>query len=73
LSSRTEAALIHDRWPIWKKAQERFHALQTTVGHALDIGAEYLKEVTHRAYHHERMIGRGERHQERSRDLGFER
>src|SRR5580658_975322 len=66
-------ALIHDRWPIWKKAQERFHALQTTVGYALDIGAEYLKEVTHRAYHHERMFGRDERHQERSRDLGFER
>ena len=66
-------ALIDDRWAIWTKAQEHLRALQTTVGHALEIGADYLKEAVLRAHHYERLLGHGERHQERSRDLGFER
>jgi conjugative relaxase-like TrwC/TraI family protein len=65
--------LVDDRWAIWTKAQEHFHALQATVGHALDIGVDYLKEVALRSHRHERMLGIGERHRERSRDLGFER
>ncbi len=68
-----KTTLVHDRWAIWTKAQEHFCTLQTTVGHALGFGANYLKEMTVRGRHHERLLGLGERHREKSRDLGFER
>jgi hypothetical protein len=68
-----KTALVHDRWAIWAKAREHFHALQTTFGHALDIGADYLKEMTLRARHHELLMGSDERCRERSRDRELER
>ena len=66
-------ALVHDRWVIWAKAKEYFHDIEATVSDALDMGADYFREVTLRARHHEFLIGRGERQRERSRDQGFER
>jgi hypothetical protein len=38
-------ALTHDRWGFWAKAQEHLHALQATVNHAWDIGAERMRQA----------------------------
>jgi conjugative relaxase-like TrwC/TraI family protein len=38
-------ALTHDRWGFWAKAQEHLHALQETVSHAWDVGAERMRQA----------------------------
>ena len=66
-------AQTHDRWGFWAKAQEHFHALQSTVGHAMDLGAEYFKEAALRAHNFHLMFWTGDRQRERGHQVGFER
>jgi hypothetical protein len=66
-------SMTYDRWGFWAKVREQLHALETTVGHALDVSADYLKEMALRAHHSELWFGHAERQRERDRQAGFER
>jgi hypothetical protein len=64
--------LTPDRKGLWAQARERIQALQRTAAHALDRGANHLREMALRV-RQAQLLGIGARHKERTRQIGFER
>ena len=65
--------LTHDRWAIWTKAKEHFHALQTTVSRAWYLGADRMRKAALKVSRNNLRLGVDTLHRERERQVEIER